>query len=263
MTATSPDSAFASHLAKWRAAEPAMEIAESFAAPGQRPLFRAWGALRFELEHSLLAPSDAALVAPKLGWWGEELSAATPRHPVTRALQQAGGSPSTALPALAALLRLAEDAHSPGDARAALEALVPYAQAWLAAEDALFIGSGSKPATAAAAVAAGLLARWAPRAGSAPVVRERLPMNLHARHPGAFVEGADAARRALLSDLASALVEAQAGARPLSYPCAVRQAFDARRLDRWRAGRDAPADPPAALALWLSWREARRCRFRS
>lgn len=253
----SGESAFASHLSRWRAHEPEMQFAEPFVPVALRPRFRAWGTLLVELERSLFGPSDPQVAAQRLAWWHGELRAHAPQHPVARALQEAGVAPGLASPVAGAAALLAQADESPMDTEAALHRFGDLADAVAAAEQGLFPGAGDAVA-ASRAIALGTLVRWLPRLPQHPLLREHLPLHLLARHP-ATAQAASA--RSLAVDLARELRALQPPAAPLPLYRALRWRFDRHRLRQLADGTVAAPEqcvPSPLRATWLAWTVARR-----
>lgn len=144
-------------LGKWRARWPEWAIAEAFLPAGQRPLARAWLALRGELAEAAWGGDDPRPGAAKLGWWEEELrgwSRGARRHPLGQALHKQPvdwAALAAALPALR-LRRVPEQ-----DRVTTLAGLAPLAQTLAALTARLF---DAVPASASEAMADALLAEW-------------------------------------------------------------------------------------------------------
>lgn len=249
---------FASHLARWRSQEPEMEFAEPFVPAHLRPRFRAWGTLLGELERSLLAPSEPNLAAQRLAWWHGELGATQAQHPVARALADAGMAPGLAAPVAGAATLLAQDDDAPADTAAAVARFADYADAVLRAEQSLF--GGEPGPDAGSAVATGLLVRWVTRLGEFQQLREYLPLQLLARHPGAG-SGSAAEQSAVAVDLARALAAPVLATGRLPLYRALRWRYERHRMARLAAGTLAlPGQPvPGPLrATILAWTTVRQ-----
>lgn len=212
-------------LGKWRARWPEWAIAEAFLPAGQRPLARAWLALRGELAEAAWGGDDPRPGAAKLGWWEEELrgwSRGARRHPLGQALHKQPvdwAALAAALPALR-LRRVPEQ-----DRATTLAGLAPLAQTLAALTARLF---DAVPASASEAMADALLAEWV----------LRLPQR-----------GVPAAGTDIPSLLA--VPPLRAGARVERIHAGLVRA----RLRRVVRGRPGPL--PAPVALLAAWRAAR------
>jgi hypothetical protein len=226
--------AFDSFLHKWRQRQPEMQLLEAFCPPAERPLLNAWGSLLNELMDSMFLPSEPAVLRTRLGWWAEELAAGPVgcRHPIGRRLlaePSAVAVPGQDWRRLGGLgIVLAE--ASAGDAPLDAAALHSLAEA-LAAIEAQVFGRPSSAATVACAVALDHLQRQPPASA-------------------ALIERAAALCARLPAPASLALFRGG------------RLAFDRWRLDRLAEGADLQQVQrlPAARALWLAWRAARRSR---
>ncbi|GAB2505740.1 hypothetical protein [Arenimonas alkanexedens] len=235
---------------KWQRREPEMALAEVFCPPGERVVFRAWGALLHELREATFELSDARVTAAKTQWWAEELllvARGAGRHPVCVGLPP--GLPWAAL-ARAVVEQGAFDAR-PADAAQALAQLAPLAEAIAAIEAGVLGASPPVPA-----VAVHLLLQRLPR-GLADDDQARLPLNLLARHGLTVAQVAQGQGEPLLRDWARELLALlPPPAAPASLYRRLRTGFDRIRLRRLAAGRG--FDPPPALAsVWRAWRLAR------
>ena len=244
----------ATWLDKWRSAEPEMAFAEPFVPAWLRPRVQAWGSWLAELEYSLLTPSEAHVAVRRLGWWLQELAGEQPQHPLAQALRATGSAGAPAGRVVAAALQLAQREDSPGNLPAALDALAPFARAVASAEAMLFSDQGDAAGEDAwRAVARGLLARRLPLAGNLPLLRERLPLDLLARHGGTVSP-------ALLAELAALLSEDPPRADGLPLYRALRWELDLARLRRFARGHWPVAgavSPPPLQSTWRAWRAAR------
>ena len=244
------------YISKWRRREPEMAQAEVFCPPPQRERLRLFGCLLAEWEDAILTPSDAQVATGKLLWWSEELAAGGKRHPLARALAEQGVEVSALRAAPQAAARLI-DADSAGDVEVAIERCRGFAAAAAAANGAVF-GHSDTDANGDDLVVA-LLRRAAINAAAGhPLARERLPLNLLARHAG---DEGDAARlSAFHRDFAGELLR-RTDRRPLPLFRSLRRAFDRHRLQSVARGK---ADPqrelliPPMRTLWLAWNAARR-----
>lgn len=235
---------------KWHRREPEMALAEVFCPPGQRPVFRAWGALLHELREATFELSDARVTAAKSQWWAEELllvARGAGRHPVC-----AGLPPSLPWAALArAVIEQAAFDARPADTAQALEQLSPLAHAIAEVEAGVHGVAPPVPA-----VAVHLLLQRLPR-GLLDEDQARLPLNLLARHGLTVARVAEGEGEALLRDWARELLAALPGpAAPSSLFRRLRTGFDRARLQRLAAGRGFDP-PPAPASLWRAWRLAR------
>lgn len=249
-----------SHVAKWLAQEPEMEIALVFTGAG-RTRARLWGALVHEWLEAIFGLPDAGVAQAKLAWWGESLASTDSAHPLIQAFRQDVGTGVTASHWLAltdAALALATLERSPADVSALLASRTPLASALIDIEAVLWpqAGAGDVPSAARSLV----LHQWRRhRAGEMPQPGW-LPLQLLARHElraqAAYqLEDRPACGR-LFSDLASAL--AQAPAPPAgSRLRRIRTRLDQRTLTRLQAGRERPFPSSGFAVLWHSWQAAR------
>ena len=252
----SSDSSVDGYLAKWRQYEPEMEFAEPFVPAPLRARFRAWGALLHEIDASLFSPSDALVATRRLGWWAEQLHDPNPQHPLALELRSSGIDGHLAASVAAAALAIAHGEEAPAATAEALALLRPYAHAIAQAEQAAFAASGAA-ADGTSAVAIGMLVRWAPQLHARPLLRERMPMHLLARHG----LGTDpAATRAIARDLAAELASDLPPVRRLPLYRAMRWSLDRVRL-HWQAAGKVPAPgqavPAPLRATWAAWTAAR------
>lgn len=247
--------AIAHFVAKWHRREPEMAQSEVFCPEGQRPRFRAWGALVHELREAGFELSDVRVSAVKSQWWAEELAnvaAGRSRHPVTAPLLGAEAD----WPRLGqALLRQVVDEQRPADAAQALAQVMPLASALADAEAAVFATRAGEHD--ARALAVHLLLQRLP-AGLAADDQALLPMNLLARHGLTAAQVAAGQGELLLRDWAAALAaELPAPRAHDSLFRRLRSGFDHARLARLAKGRG--FDPPGPVATLLrAWRLARR-----
>jgi phytoene/squalene synthetase len=240
-------------VAKWHRREPEMALAEAFCPPGQRPRFRAWGALVHELREAAFELSDARVTAVKCQWWAEELAnlpQGRGRHPISTVID-APGLPWTRL--ARALIEQSQLDARPGDADAALAHMQPLAAALTDIESALF---GVDAAAEARPLAVHLLLQRLPQ-GLAAEDQARLPLNLLARHGVTVAQVAAGEGAPLLQDWARQLLAALPAAHaPAPLFRRLRTGFDRARLARLAAGRGF-APPPAPASVWRAWRIAR------
>lgn len=243
---------------KWQQREPEMQLAEVFCAAGDKPHFRAWGALLHELRETLFELSDARVSGVKIGWWAEELigiGQGRQRHPLSAALlgsQASSGAPWSEL-GRALLDRVAAEHHA-ADTEQAIAALQPMAAAVIAVESALFAAQASNEASRSLAIH--WLLQRLPR-GLASDDQAQIPMQLFARHGVTAAQLAGGNAAVLLSDWGREL--AQAMPARVSGAALIRRSrhrFDQARLARLAAGKGF-ADPPAPTTLWRAWRAAR------
>jgi phytoene/squalene synthetase len=235
---------------KWHRREPEMALAEVFCPPGQRPVFRAWGALLHELREATFELSDARVTAAKSQWWAEELllvARGAGRHPLCADLP-----PALPWAALArAVLEQANFDGRPADAAHALQQVAPLAEAIAAIETGLH---GAPPPVRAVAV--NLLLHRLPH-GLVAEDQARLPLALLARHGLTVAQVAEGQGEALLRDWARELLAALPAPMPASSLYRrLRTGFDRARLQRLAAGRGFDP-PPAPASLWRAWRLAR------
>lgn len=254
MAASSRDSASSHFVAKWLAREPEMAFAEVFCPEGDRPRFRAWGALLHELREALFELSDPTVSRAKCGWWAEELlglGRGQAQHPLTLQLIETKAPWSTLA---RALVEQEQDAPRAADTREAISLLLPLAQAVIQVESAVF-GANANPDAASALAAHWLLQRLP--AGLGKPDQARLPMHLLARHGMDTASLSDHLANALLRDWASELSLAaptQAAGSP--WLRRSRLAFDRVRLRKLASG--SALRPLSPLpSLWTAWRAAR------
>lgn len=253
MESRTPD-ASAHFVGKWLQREPEMQFAEVFCPPGQRPRFRAWGALLHELRESLFELSDPGVARVKTAWWAEEmigLGQGRQRHPLGEALIGADAAWS-ALGRM--LLEFEPEPPRSADTAEAIAVLEPLASAIVRVESSLF------GATQAEAAARSLAVHWLLQRlphGLASEDQARLPMHLLARH-GITAEQLPTERsEPLLRDWAGELLENLPSR--LSGAALIRRSrlrFDQARLQVLASGRGL-ALPPAPATLWRAWRAAR------
>ena len=248
--------AVAHYLAKWRSREPEMVQAEVFCPPPQRERLRLFGSLLSEWEDALLTPSDATVATGKLLWWAEELAAGGQRHPLARALAAQAVDVSALRTAPQAAARLVH-ADTAGDLQAAMARCRDFGAAAAAANASVFGHADTEDH--GEDLAMGLLRRAAINAAAGhPLARERLPLNLLARHAG---DDGDAARApAFHRDFAGELLRVPERRR-LPLFRALRRAFDRHRLRCLARGKAEPHREsliPPMRALWLAWNAARR-----
>ncbi|MEZ5661891.1 MAG: hypothetical protein R3E83_26360 [Burkholderiaceae bacterium] len=247
------------YISKWRRREPEMAQAEVFCPPPQRERLRLFGCLLAEWEDAILTPSDAQVATGKLLWWSEELAAGGKRHPLARALSERGVTVEElrAAPHAAAML---VDADSAGDLDTAVARCANFASA-VAIADAAVFGHVMDEETAGD-ITVGLLRRAAINAAAGhPLARERLPLNLLARHAGS--EGDAAKEAAFHRDFAAQLQLRQDRKARLPLFRALRRAFDGHRLRLMANGSVEPhreATIPPLRTLWLAWNAARRAK---
>lgn len=250
----------ASHVAKWLAQEPEMEVALVFTGAG-RTRARLWGALSDEWLDAIFGLSDTGVAQAKLAWWGESLTSTDSAHPLIQAFRQEVGTvvtPSRWLALTDAALSLTALETSPADVSALLTSRTPLASAMIDIETALWPQAGAGDVQAAARSL--VLRQWRRhRTGEMPQPGW-LPLQLLARHElraqAAYgLEDGPACGR-MLSDLAGAL--AQAPGRPTgSRLRRIRTRLDEYTLTRLRAGRERPFPTSGFGVLWHSWQAAR------
>jgi phytoene/squalene synthetase len=249
-------SSFDGYLAKWRQYEPEMEFAEPFVPAALRARFRAWGALLHEIDASLFSPSDAQVASRRLGWWAEQLHDPQPQHPLALELRAAGIDGHLAANVAAAALALAHSDEAPAGTTEAVQLLHPYARAIAQAEQASFATSADV-ADGTTVVAIGMLVRWAPQLHVRPLLRERLPLHLLARHG---IDAGPGTARAIARDLAIELRSSVPPGRGLPLYRAMRWSLDRVRLQRQAGGRipePGQAVPSPLRATWAAWSAAR------
>lgn len=254
MDREAPD-ASAHFIGKWLHREPEMVFAEVFCPPGDKPLFRAWGALLHELRESLFELSDPGVSRIKTAWWAEEmigLGRGMQRHPVSAVLL---GREAPWSPLGRALMAFEPDSNRPADTAAAIAALEPLADAVVQVEDRLF-ASRAPSATARSLVVHWLLHRLPE--GLASDDQARIPMHLLARHGLTADQLPTAQAQALLRDWAGELLAASEPRLPgAALYRRTRTAFDRGRLQRL-ASRQRLDPPPPPVNLWRAWRAARQ-----
>lgn len=251
--ASSNTDAAAHFVAKWLRREPEMQFAELFCPAGQKPLFRAWGALLHELREAMFELGDASVARAKTAWWAEEvlgLGRGQVRHPLSEALLGIDAP-------WAALSRsMLEHDHSPiraTDTADAISALLRLATATESTEAAVFHVAPS--ADAARSIAIHWLLQRVP-IGLASEDRARIPMHLFARHGSDALQGGESSGHDLLRDWADELGNAM----PADVDAAAlirrsRHQFDKIRLQRLAAGKG-NSEPWAPATLWRARRIA-------
>ncbi|MCB1560211.1 MAG: hypothetical protein KDI75_03810, partial [Xanthomonadales bacterium] len=229
---------------------------EAFCPPARRERLRLFGCLLSEWEDAILTPSDASVATGKLLWWAEELAAGGQHHPLARALVEQDVEVCALRVAPQAAARLV-DADSAGDMVAAIERCRGFAMAAAAANAAVFGHSDADDRGDDFVI--GLLRRAAINAAAGhPLARERLPLNLLARHAGD--EGDTAKAAAFHRDFAGELL-CIPDRRRLPLMRALRRAFDRHRLQSMARGKAEPDREsliPPLRTLWLAWNAARR-----
>lgn len=247
--------ASAHFVGKWLHREPEMVFAEVFCPGGDKPAFRAWGALLHELRESLFELRDPGVARIKTAWWAEEmigLGRGIQRHPLSAVLR-GRDAPWSSLGR--ALLAFESDPVRAPDTGAALASLEPLADAVLQVECRLFNANGSPDAPRSLAVH-WLLHRLPEGLGSDD--QARIPMHLFARHgvraDPLFVAQAQPLLRDWALELTAAAPSQLHGAALLRR---TRAAFDRARLERLASSNRLDAPPPA-LNLWRAWRAARQ-----
>ena len=152
------------------------------------------------------------------------------------------------------------DADSAGDLDTAVARCADFAMS-VASADALVFGQSTRQGSAED-IAVGLLRRAAINAAAGhPLARERLPLNLLARHAGS--EGDAAKEAAFHRDFAAQLQLRQDRKARLPLFRALRRAFDGHRLRLMANGSVEPhreATIPPLRTLWLAWNAARRAK---
>ncbi|MEZ5465103.1 MAG: hypothetical protein R3F22_07785 [Lysobacteraceae bacterium] len=245
------------YIGKWRSREPEMAQAEVFCPPAQRERLQLFGSLLAEWEDSILTPSDASIATGKLLWWAEELAAGGKRHPLARALVTQGVDVAElrSAPREAASLL---DSDSAGDVDAAVDRCRAYAEAVAISDTAVFGLSSSTVNVDDIAIA--LLRRAAINAAAGhPLARERLPLNLLARHAGG--EGDAARSPGFHQDFAAQLQQRLPRSTRLPLLRSLRRSFDGYRLRAMATGSAEPQRElpiPPMRGLWLAWNAARR-----
>ena len=245
---------------KWQLREPEMHFAEVFCPAGDKPRFRAWGALLHELRETLFELSDARVTGVKMGWWAEEvigIGQGRQRHPLSAALLGSPSLPSSIVPWSElgrALLESDVADHRPVDTGQAIASLLPMAAAVIAVESALFAAQPSIDANRSLAIH--WLLQRLPR-GLSSGDQAQIPMQLFARHGITAAQLASGEGAGLLPDWGRELAQAMpAQVTGASLIRRSRHRFDQARLARLAAGKGF-ADPPAPATLWRAWRAAR------
>jgi hypothetical protein len=239
---------------KWLQREPEMQFAEVFCPPGERPRFRAWGALLHELRESLFELSDPGVARVKTGWWAEEtigLGQGRQRHPLGEALI-GSDAPWSALGR--ALLEFDPEPPRSANTAESIAALEPLALATTRVESALF--GGVQAEAAARSLAVHWLLQRLPQ-GLASEDQARLPMHLLARHGLTAdqlpTERSEPLLRDWAGELLASLPSRLAGAALIRRS---RLRFDQARQQALASGRGL-APPAAPATLWRAWRAAR------
>lgn len=260
MNSDSGSTALDSHVEKWLAQEPEMEIALVFAGAG-RQRARLWGALENEWLDAVFGLSDPGVAQAKLAWWGESLAVAGSGHPLVHAFAQETGDavPAALWQAVTdAALALAGLDTAPADVAALISSRLPLAAALVAVETALWPQAGAGDAQALARSL--ILRQWRRhRIGELPQPGW-LPLQLLARHglraQAAYAHEDMAASNRLFADLAAALLALPAMAAGPRLR-RVRTRFDGRILARLSRGHAKPFSEAGLVVLWQCWRGAR------
>ncbi|MCX7563533.1 hypothetical protein OS176_08265 [Xanthomonadaceae bacterium XH05] len=251
-----------SHIAKWLAVEPEMEVALAFAGAGKRRAML-WGALLNEWLDATFDLSDAGVARVKLAWWGNALQTASIEspHPLVRALVEAWDDRVAVAPWVAlteATVELLEIDDSPRDVDALIAIRRSMAQALGEVERVLWPNSGA-PDTMGL-IRSLLLRQWRGHIPGRLPQPGWLPLQLLARHDLRMQAAYDGlgtdACRALLSDLATELLACPAGLTG-SRIRRIRTQFDALALSRLQSARAQPFRIGGFRSVWGSWRAAR------
>lgn len=247
-----------SHVAKWLAQEPEMDIALVFTASGRA---RLWGALMHEWLDAVFTLSDPGVAQAKLAWWGESLASTDSAHPLIQAFRHEARDAVTASHWRAlteTALSLSTLDASPADVAALLTSRLPLAAALVDIETALWpeAGAADVPTTARSLV----LHQWRRHRAGEIAQPAWLPLQLLARHElraqSAYALEDTAACNRLFSDLAAALLQTKskpAGSRLRR----IRTRLDERALARLWVGRKPPFLASGFGVLWHSWQAAR------
>ncbi len=257
---TAPD-ALEGFLDKWRARWPEWPVAETFVPPVQRATAVAWFALLQEFEDAMNIAGDPLPADAKLAWWGEELrdwSRRRSRHPLGRVLEPLQAPWRELADVLPVLI---EARAQPADEAAAFARWVPFAQALVAVEDAVFAEAGAG-ATRQGETSASPVGPATTPIQPQPQAQARIEA-VAAQWLAARLMGAGAAATPMAPAMAPAVwVErlqwrwpARITAAPV--PGRLRLALARARLRGFR-GADAGVPPLSPLrTLWLGWRAAR------
>jgi len=136
------DTAFAAFAAPWRAAFPALALAEVFASTDEQPRLLARSLWVMEAADAIWKVSDAGIGSAKLGWWHQEWQRAAQgigAHPLSGPLAIVGSvSP------LAVLLQ-EQEAAPPADGEARWQRYRQLAESLTQAFSADHAGAGSAP----------------------------------------------------------------------------------------------------------------------
>lgn len=249
-----------SHVDKWLAQAPEMEIALVFAGTG-RQRARLWGALESEWLDAVFGVSDPGVAQAKLAWWGESLAVAGSGHPLVDAfVQEVGDAVPAALwhAVTDAALALAGLETSPADVATLVSSRLPLASALVAVETALWPQAGAGDAQALARSL--VLRQWRRHRRGALPQPGWLPLQLLARHglraQAAYAQEDAAASRGLFADLAAALLALPAlPAGPRLRR--LRTRLDGRVLARLSRGHTRAFSEAGLAVLWQCWRGAR------
>jgi len=268
----------------WLRRSPEMALCEVFVPPGERPMFRAWGALRMQLLDTTFEFEERSVARTKLAWWGQDLiSGSNGRHPLTRALYAHPASASISgrdwQALLSAAIMLLDSDHAPATLSEALAELQPLARALAAVQSQLLQETHAtfKPSprrTPGPILILGAASKMDPGVRRDDESRfDGLALHLQFERNLRGLTGVHRERARLPTALGSAPTPSQladyAGAL-LATPtlpgmgllAAYQQRLDTARLQRWaRHG-----DPARAVrlshphCLWLAWRAARAAR---
>ena len=264
--------ALSSHVDKWTAAEPELDLSLRFTDSAARPHVAALICLDHEIVHAALhiAEPDVALV--KLNWWAEELAAlavGAARHPLTQALVGSPGLDTIPAGQWGKAVSAAFDMREAAPAATFQDLLARYrqfAECWAPMQQALYsamdVDAWIQARSLALALRDALGLQHALQQDRLP-----LPMDLLARHQLSRGELAQpsAARDAILREHFAILAHAMRAAnrRRLTVHAAVQLRADEYRCRRVRnsgdvleAGHDALARLPFSSA-WVAWRTAR------
>lgn len=228
------DAALEEFLGKWRGRWPEWRIAQVFVVESERATAEAWFALLQEWTDAAWAGDDPTPGFAKLAWWQEELQGwakGLRRHPLGRVLQKRPAPWATLAAALASLQAVREPLRAWAPPQSLMAPLRPLADAIADCERGLF-----------------------PSETASDAAHEGDAFPLLAAHAlWHRDEAVDAAQAQAWARELATIPPPRAGSRPRRIHVALSRA----RLHRVAVAGEVSALSPA-VALWRSWRAARR-----